>query len=418
MKKIVLILLIITAIMGCSSEEDYSLTLSSNEIEFTVEGGEEYISVTTDGSYDCSYNEDWLLVRQQTDRMRIIVDPNEDESSREAIITVLCDGEACQQIHVIQQGINIGLDKTEYNVMSNDTVLHISVATNTIVSCDNRNDWYTISLAQDGLNIAVDRNYQMEERCGIFTIKAGNVQKEIKIEQAASAWYNSFEMIEVEGGVFDMGSQNSNATGNNFDEQAYAVESPVHKVTVSSFKLCKFEITQAQWKAAMGNNPSTCQGDKLPVETVTWNDVQSFINALNEATGLKYRLPTEAEWEFAANGGNKSGGFKYSGYSVLGACAWYYSNSSGTSHEVGTKEPNELGLYDMSGNVREWCGDWFEYYTSADAVNPQGASTGSGKVNKGGSWTTPATNCRNTYRQTNYVYESAQDLGFRLALSE
>lgn len=417
MKKIFFII-ILTAIVGCSSDDDISLSLSSNEIEFSVEGGEECISVTTDGSYDCSYSEDWLLVRQQTNKMRIIADPNDDESSREAFITVLCNGEARMQIHIVQQGINIEFDKTEYNVVSSDTVIHIPVATNAVISCDNYNEWYSVSLAKDGLNIAVNRNFNMEERCGTFCIKAGNVQKEIKIVQEASAWYNSIEMIEVEGGIFNMGSQNSNVDGNNYDEQAYAIESPVHKVTVSDFKICRFEITQAQWQAAMGNNPSTCKGDKLPVETVTWDDVQLFINALNEATGLEYRLPTEAEWEYAANGGNKSNGFKYSGYSVLGACAWYYSNSSATSHEVGSKEPNELGLYDMSGNVREWCGDWFEYYTSADAVNPQGASTGNGKVNKGGSWTTPAINCRNTYRQTNYVYESAKDLGFRLALSE
>lgn len=168
----------------------------------------------------------------------------------------------------------------------------------------------------------------------------------------------------------------------------------------------------------MGNNPSENQGENLPVENVSWEDVNSFILILNDQSGLNYRLPTEAEWEFAAKGGNLSKGFIYSGSMVLSSCGWYYSNGKAITHDVGGKCPNELGLYDMSGNVREWCNDWFGFYSSSLEENPQGPYDGRLKVNRGGSWTTPAVNCRNSYRHTNYVDEAFHDLGFRLALAK
>jgi formylglycine-generating enzyme required for sulfatase activity len=258
----------------------------------------------------------------------------------------------------------------------------------------------------------------MDERNGIISVNAGDVSFDITITQYGCQWFESFEMIDVEGGTFYMGAQKDNPTDTNYDASAYQIESPVHQVSISSYAIGKFEVTQAQWNAAMGNNPSNIQGDNLPVDNVTWEDIQAFISILNEKSGLNYRLPTEAEWEFAAKGGNKSEKFDYSGNSVLSACGWYYSNSESTTHEVGSKIPNELGIYDMSGNVREWCNDWFGYYYSSMEDNPQGAYDGNMKVNRGGSWTTPAVNCRNTYRHTDYPYEKALDLGFRLVLSK
>jgi formylglycine-generating enzyme required for sulfatase activity len=186
-------------------------------------------------------------------------------------------------------------------------------------------------------------------------------------------------MVRVEGGTFTMGA--TSEQGSN----AYDVEKPTHQVTLSSFSIGKYEVTQEEWEAVMGSNPSTFKGAKKPVEQVSWNDCQAFILKLNELTGRNFRLPTEAEWEFAARGGTKSIGYKYAGSDNLGNVAWY-SDKNGRTTDVGQKSPNELGLYDMSGNVCEWCSDWFGGYSSSSQTNPKGPSSGSSRVNRGGSW--------------------------------
>lgn len=416
MKKIIFILFCITTLFGCSKDDEVSLILSANEVSFKVEGGEQIVEVAASEKFDYSYSEQWMLVRQQGTKVRIIVDSNPTEEIREGLITVSCSGAENQIIRVVQDGIKIWVESNEYDVEYKASVLSVEVKTNTKIETNKDFDWVDIINQESNIILNVSQNYSMTPRSGIIHIKAGDIEKEIAIRQKACTWYDSFEMEFIEGGTFTMGAQCKNSDTENYDESAYEVESPIHNVTVKDFYIGKFEVTQAQWEKAMGGNPSTNKGDNFPVETVTWDEVQEFISVLNTTTGLKYRLPTEAEWEYAARGGKLSKGYKYSGYSVVGACAWYYSNSLGTLHEVGMKEPNELGLFDMSGNVREWCEDWFEYYSANDITDPHGPENGSGKVNRGGSWTTPAVNCRNTYRQTNYKYESAQDLGFRLVL--
>lgn len=417
MHKIIYILLCAIAFCGCSKGDDeVSFTLSATELTFGVEGGEQVVNVVTEGKYDYSYSEDWILVRQQKDKIRVIVDANETEIERTAFISMSSNGEPRQQIKVTQAGIQFSLEASTYDVPAKDSVLIIPVSTNIKISFDCEEEWLEISLVAEGLKVMVNRNYKMSGRSGRIILHVGDSDKEVSINQEASTWFESFEMVDVEGGTFFMGAQKNSDGEQNYDANAYAIESPVHQVTVSSFSIGKFEVTQKQWEAAMGSNPSTIVGELNPVENVTWEDVQAFIAALNQASGLNYRLPTEAEWEFAAKGGNKSNGYLYSGYSVIGACAWYYSNSNSTTHEVGTKNANELGIFDMTGNVREWCGDWFEYYTSEPAENPQGPYSGDMKINRGGSWTTPYVNCRNSYRHTDYPNEAAQDLGFRIVL--
>ncbi len=191
----------------------------------------------------------------------------------------------------------------------------------------------------------------------------------------------TLDMIFVEGGTFMMGS---NAGGNN--------EKPIHSVTLDSFYIGKYQVTQAQWKAIMGNNPSYCQSDDLPVEYVSWDDAQEFIKKINQkffSLGHKgkYRLLTEAEWEYAARGGNKSKGYEYSGSNDINEVAWHRDNSDRETHPVGQKKANELGVFDMSGNVWEWCEDWYDrdYYKNSHTKNPNGASNGSGRVRRGGS---------------------------------
>ena len=235
----------------------------------------------------------------------------------------------------------------------------------------------------------------------------------------------SFTMAAVEGGTFMMGATD-------VEEEAYSYEKPAHQVTLSSYRIGETEVTQELWIAVMGSNPSNFSSQygctenlQRPVEGISWNDCQLFIIKLNQMTGKQFRLPTEAEWEFAARGGNKSKGYKYAGNNTIGNVAWYYDNSGvynssnpdfGT-HTVSTKLPNELGLYDMSGNVWEFCQDWYGIYSSYAQTNPTGPTSGSQRVSRGGSWLQNAESCRVSARSCWYPTGDANSgLGLRLAL--
>ena len=207
----------------------------------------------------------------------------------------------------------------------------------------------------------------------------------------------SFKMVAVEGGTFTMGATAEQGS------DAHDSEKPAHQVTLSSYSIGQTEVTQELWQAVMGSNPSSFTGDlQRPVEYVSWNVCQTFISKLNQMTGQHFRLPTEAEWEYAARGGNRSQGYKYAGSNTVGDVAWYYDNSCalGSSnpdygtHPVATKAPNELGLYDMSGNVYEWCQDWYGSYSSDAQTNPTGPASGSFRVDRGGGWNFDARLCR------------------------
>ena len=219
-------------------------------------------------------------------------------------------------------------------------------------------------------------------------------------------------MVTVQGGTFTMGAtpeQGSDALDN---------EKPAHQVTLSTFGIGRYEVTQEEWQAVMGDNPSELKGPKHPVENVGWDDCLVFINKLNALTGKKFRLLTEAEWEFAARGGNQSKGYKYSGSNNIDEVAWFgYNKSHSTSHDVGTKRPNELGLYDMSGNVWEWCSDWFGFYGNTPQTNPAGASGGSFRVRRGGSWVNLDWSCRVSNRDMRSAGAKFYNIGMRLALT-
>ena len=222
----------------------------------------------------------------------------------------------------------------------------------------------------------------------------------------------NIEMVKVEAGSFNMGATPEM-------KKSADTEKPVHRVTLTNnYYIGKYEVTQALWQAVMGSNPSNFKGDDLPVEMVTWNDCQDFISKLNAMTGKRFRLPSEAEWEYAARGGNKSRGYQYIGSNTIGDVAWYGDNSGSKTHAVGTKQPNELGIYDMAGNVLEWCQDWYGSYNSSPQVNPTGAASGSRRVDRGGSWLNFAWNCRTSYRDESASCRCVSILGFRLVLSE
>jgi formylglycine-generating enzyme required for sulfatase activity len=225
------------------------------------------------------------------------------------------------------------------------------------------------------------------------------------------------EMVEVEGGTFLMGCTEEQPRG-----QCHSQETPVHEVTLSRFSIGKYEVTQAQWEALMGSNPSYFKGSSLPVEMVCWDEAQEFIERLNAATGKQYRLPTEAEWEYAARGGKKSRTYKYSGSNSIRDVAWMSTNSAITTNPVGTrivgtKMANELGIYDMSGNVQEWCYDWNSDYSASAQNNPVGDSSGSRRVCRGGGWRHDASGCRVAFRAFYKPGHSGNNIGFRLACS-
>ncbi len=231
----------------------------------------------------------------------------------------------------------------------------------------------------------------------------------------------TFNMISVEGGTFTMGAtpeqQNPNSD-----------EKPTHRVTLSSYYIGETEVTQALWNAVMGKSLQQILnelgwsthgvGDNYPMYDISWNDCQDFVSRLNSLTGEHFRLPTEAEWEFAARGGNKSKGYQYSGSNTIDEVAWYDKNSGSRVHPVATMTPNELGIYDMSGSVWEWCQDWYANYSSSTQTNPTGPSSGYNRVYRGGSWYDGSKGCCLAYRISNGPNIKYFHLGLRLALSE
>lgn len=230
--------------------------------------------------------------------------------------------------------------------------------------------------------------------------------------------------VLVPSGTFTMGRTSGEGNSN---------ELPTHQVTLSTFVIGKYEVTQAQYLAVMGTNPSYFTASDKPVERVTWFNAVAYCNALSIQEGLTpcyntsnwscdisangYRLPTEAEWEHAARGARNNPDYLYAGSNDLAGVAWHSSNSGNTTHSVGTKAPNSIGIYDMSGNVWEWCNDWYGSYSSGSQTDPLGPTSGSCRVYRGGSWFSNATYCRLAYRIINYPTFSYYNIGFRLARS-
>ena len=363
---------------GCSKqteENEAILEVSTHSMAFTYSEAEEYFTITSNYQWTVSKDASWIVVAPSSGSnngtVKVIAEQNTNTEPRTATITV-----------------GNGLPDKEQ----------------------------TITVTQNSPSEDIPPLYDYTEN-----INGQNIA-----------------MIAVQGGTIIMGCT-SEQGGDCWDG-----ETPTHQVTLDNFYIGKYEVTQGQWKAIMGNNPSCFpKGDNYPVEGVSWEDIvgtsgdtmviknityyaNGFIYKLNQLTGKQYCLPTEAEWEYAARGGNKSGSYKYSGSNLVGNVAWYWDNipsqSSGNSEygtqPVGTKASNELGIYDMSGNVFEWCSDWWGDYSSNEQTNPTGPSTGSFHVYRGGSWGNFAEFARVSYRGYSWPEISYDILGFRLAKSK
>ncbi|GHT18370.1 hypothetical protein AGMMS4957_00560 [Bacteroidia bacterium] len=293
------------------------------------------------------------------------------------------------------------VDRTEISATAAEATYSIIVTTSNSAWTVSSSAWWCALTNVSGtgygmITVNVAENTTPSSRSATITVTAGAVTKTVTVMQEAATAPFELEMVTVEGGTTTL-----NGT----------------EVTISSFQIGKYEVTQKQWQDVMGSNPSNFKGDNLPVETVSHDDIQTFLTKFNAQTGKNYRLPTEAEWEYAAKGGQSTHNYEYSGSNTLDDVAWYADNSSIKTHIVGTKAANELGIYDMSGNVREWCSDWYGYSTyPSSANNPTGVTTGSARVLRGGSCGNNAVGCLVSIRSNNAPGDRSNFDGFRLAL--
>ena len=347
----------------------------------------------------------------------------------EFLIMALFLATSCQkESHedIVKDGPVISLDTNNVELTAEGSSLSLSIKLNTSWTVSSNESWCrvcpTSGIGEGIVTVSVDENTTTSARMATITIVSETVTKTISVTQKGTAQSTSqdrtftvggvqFKMIAVEGGTFTMGATSDQ------DDDANDGEKPAHSVTLSSYSIGETEVTQALWQAVMGSNPSFHSGSNRPVECVSRNDCQNFIYKLNAITGENFRLPTEAEWEFAARGGNKSRGYKYAGSNTIDDVAWYYFNSSDRTHDVATKQANELGLYDMSGNVWEWCYDYYNGYSSYAQTNPTGPTSGYYRVYRGGGWYFDKKCCRTSYRASQAPSYHDAYLGFRLVLS-
>lgn len=435
--------------------------------QFGAKGGEQTMTVTATAAWTISKSagSDWLTIKPEsgnagTSQVTLTAAENTTTGSRTSTITVK-SGELTKSISVSQSAANpemsLGTSSLDFAAGSGSKMFRISSNTMWAVSSDK--NWCCVSPtsgSNDGsVTISVEENTSTSERTATITVESATITRTLSVVQSGATPVTppasqdrtftvggvTFKMIYVEGGTFTMGATSEQGS------DAYDREKPAHSVTLSSYCIGETEVTQALWQAVMGQKPTSDGpqwsniyglGSNYPAYYVSWYDCQDFIQRLNSLTGENFRLPTEAEWEFAARGGNKSRGYKYAGSNTIDNVAWYYENSyakgEGSSdygtHNVATKQANELELYDMSGNVEEWCSDNYGIYSSSSQTNPIGPSATGGNVVdrcvfRGGSWSDYARSCRVSFRYYYYPMDDGYNdynppiiiyLGLRLAL--
>ncbi|MBO7433546.1 MAG: SUMF1/EgtB/PvdO family nonheme iron enzyme [Salinivirgaceae bacterium] len=393
-----------------------TLYLSKTTVTDDGKGGNFKVKVSTNAyDYDVKSDQNWCKVEQESilDRLereqneksdselrslmgapntyyfKVKIDANPTTNTRTATVTVSTTYKT-ETISVTQK------PKAQAKNTNNNNGVSSSNSTNT-----NSNN--SVNTSNNNVNTG-NRSNSTANNSSSSNIAAAHGPNDIYVSE-----YGYIEMVYVEGGTFKMGATSEQGT------DAFADEKPAHNVTLRSYYIGKYEVTQGLWKAIMGINPT--KGDKYPVVNVSWEKCQEFIRKLNQVTGKNFRLPTEAEWEYAARGGKKSNRYKYAGGNYLSIVAWYGENANKTIHSVGQKLPNELGIYDMSGNVWEWCSDWMGNYSSYSQTNPTGPATGSEHVVRGGSYSHIAKYARVSYRNKSFT-PSRGTCGLRLVMDK
>ena len=344
-----------------------------------------------------------LLIRYTPSSATVLVDNKMVRGSNGVAKTTLPVGQHSYVVFCDGYESEEGIVKLKASAPSD---LQIRLSKEVTVAVSNAND-----VMQDNVSTSSTSSSQSATTSSGFSstssVSSGGNEISIPVKNGIT-----IDMVKVEAGTFMMGATSEM-------QDPYGDEKPVHQVTLTNdYYMGKYEVTQSLWQTVMGSNPSNFKGDNLPVERVSWNDSQEFINKLNSMTGRKFRLPTEAEWEYAARGGKKSRGYQYSGSRKISDVAWYRYNSRSKTHPVGTKLVNELGIYDMSGNVCEWCQDWYGPYSNSSQTNPTGADSGNGRVCRGGSWNYDAGRCCSSSRSNITAGYRDGCHGLRLVLSE
>lgn len=387
MKKICMaMILLCTLLVGCKPEPEKPTVITKEVSDITADSAKVIYNVTDDGGAEItSHGVCWSMSQNPTINDNKTNEGNSIGTFSTELYDLISDTTYYVRAYAVNSvGISYGEEKN-FKTLNDNTG-------------DDNNDDNTGDDNNDD-NTGDDNNE--EETVDNKTITVNGV---------------SFTMIAVEGGTFNMGAQNIDPDGINYDEEAWDREAPVHSVTLSDYYIGETEVTQELWQAVMGYNPSHFSGAQKPVEQISWYDCQNFINQLNQLTDLKFRLLTEAEWEYAARGGNKSQGYKYSGSDVLDDVAWFKDNAKSKSQDVKTKAPNELGVYDMCGNVLEWCQDLFGNYSGFAQTDPTGALSGTDYVIRGGSCLSTDEYCRLSIRSFLLPGGMSYGIGFRIAM--
>lgn len=423
----------ILTIKVTQNEANAAISLDTSTMEFTSSSGEQTFKITANTSWTVSSDQTWCSVSptsgSNNGSVKVKVSENTQTSARTATITVKTDA-GTRTVSVTQSGasgqVSLSVSDMEFAAGSGSKIFSIKSNTAWAVSSDE--NWCSVSPTSgsgDGsVTVSVDENTSTSSRTATITVESATIKRTLAVTQNGvtptptpasqdrtfTVGGVTFKMIAVEGGTFTMGATSEQGSEADSDEK------PTHSVTLSSYSIGETEVTQALWQAVMGSNLSRFSGSNKPVERVSWDDCQDFIRRLNALTGENFRLPTEAEWEYAARGGNKSWGYKYAGSNNIDNVAWYDDNSGSQTHNVATKSPNELGLYDMSGNVGEWCQDWYGDYSSGSQTNPTGPASGGYRVGRGGCWDYYARGCRVSYRFSDDPDIRINSMGLRLAL--
>lgn len=425
------------------SDVDLQISLDTYNMEFTAEDGAMSFNIKSNTSWKLFSDADWCQVSPSSGsknaRATVRVSMNTLPETRTAIVQVMSDA-GTPTITITQSGaetLSLDASTMEFASGSGSKILRINSNTSWAVSSDC--SWCSISPTSgngDGnVTVSVDENTSTTSRTATITVESASISHTLAVMQDSATPTPSFgqdrtftvggvtfKMIAVEGGTFTMGATSEQGS------DAYKNEKPIHSVTLSNYYIGETEVTQGLWIAVMGSEPypnsgwaewnsTDGLGSNYPAYHISFDDSESFIGRLNRMTGENFRMLTEAEWEFAARGGNKSRGYKYAGSNYINEVAWYAGNSSNTTHIVGTKLANELGIYDMSGNVKEICSDSYDSYTSNPQTNPTNYRYGDTAVRRGGCFSNKATDCRVSCRDFTFEPDAHFALvGLRLAL--
>ena len=391
------------------------------------------LSVASNMEWSASSTSNWLTVSPTSGKgdatLTLTVTDNSSVNSRTGSILFKTADEE-KEISITQPGRTLSVSATEISIdEEGGTSDPITVTTDGTYTVTSSESWATISQSGNSFTVTAAA-LTGDTRTTTITVSLTGLKngeslfRNIKVlQRGASQDFTvtgngktvTFKMIKVKPGTFQMGHAGS--------EDVYT---QVHSVTLTNtYFMGETEVTQGLWYAVMGQSPTSDGdkwesqygiGDNYPAYRISYEDCQKFLTKLNQLTGQQFRFPTEAEWEFAAKGGTQSQGYTYAGSNTIGDVAWYTDNSGSKTHEVKTKKANELGLYDMSGNVWEWCADWYGSYSSGAQTNPTGATSGSYRVSRGGSWNNTASLCRVANRDYYAPSYRGHCLGFRLAL--